>query len=54
MPFKSKKQARWMFAAEAKGKLPKGTAKRWAAETKSIKNLPLRKNGRKFTKNKKI
>jgi len=40
MPFKSKAQQRWMFAAEARGELPKGTADRWAKETKSIKSLP--------------
>ena len=40
MPFKSKRQQRWMFAAEERGELPRGTAKRWAHETKSIKSLP--------------
>jgi hypothetical protein len=40
MPFKSKSQQRWMFAAEARGELPGGTAKRWAHETKDIKGLP--------------
>lgn len=40
MPFKSKAQQRFMFAAEARGLLPKGMARRWAHETKSIKNLP--------------
>lgn len=40
MPFKSKSQQRWMFAAEADNKLPKGTAKRWAHHTKNIKDLP--------------
>ena len=29
-----------MFAAEARGDLPKGTAKEWAHKTKSIKSLP--------------
>jgi hypothetical protein len=43
MPFKSKAQMRWMFAAEARGELPKGTAKRWARHTKNIKKLPERK-----------
>ncbi len=42
MPFKSKAQQRWMFWAESKGKLPKGTAKRWAEETPNIKDLPER------------
>lgn len=34
MPFKSKKQARWMFANKP------GIAKEWAAATPSIKKLP--------------
>lgn len=40
MPFKSKKQQRWMFAAEARGELPPGTAQRWAEETPDLKDLP--------------
>lgn len=40
MPFKSKAQQRFMFAAESKGELPKGTAKRWAHHTPDIKALP--------------
>jgi hypothetical protein len=40
MPFQSKAQARWMFAAQSRGELPKGTANRWAAHTKNIKKLP--------------
>lgn len=36
MPFKSKAQARFMFAKHPK------IAKRWAAHTKSIKALPAR------------
>jgi hypothetical protein len=32
-----------MFAAEARGDVPKGTARRWAHETKSIKSLPEKK-----------
>jgi len=40
MPFKSKRQMRWMFAAEKRGELPKGTARRWAHETPDIVNLP--------------
>lgn len=40
MPFKSKAQQRFMFAAESRGEVPKGTAKRWARHTKSIKKLP--------------
>jgi hypothetical protein len=34
---------RWMFWAEKKGKVPKGTAKRWAKETPKTKELPERK-----------
>lgn len=40
MSFKSKAQMRWMFWAEKKGLLKKGTAKRWAEETPNIKRLP--------------
>lgn len=40
MPFKSKAQQKWMFAAEARGDVPKGTAKEWAHKTKNIKRLP--------------
>jgi hypothetical protein len=40
MPFKSKAQQRWMFSAENKGELPKGTAERWAEHTPDIKALP--------------
>ena len=29
------KQRRWSFAAERRGGLPRGTAKRWAEETKA-------------------
>lgn len=29
------RQRRWSFAAERRGELPKGTAKRWARETKA-------------------
>lgn len=31
---------RWMFAAEARGALPKGTARRWAAHTTDMNKLP--------------
>jgi hypothetical protein len=34
MPFKSKKQAKWMFANKP------GMAKEWASVTPSIKKLP--------------
>ena len=40
MPFKSKAQQRFMFAAEDKGDVPKGTAEEWAHETPNIKKLP--------------
>lgn len=40
MPFRSKAQMRWMFAAEERGELPEGTARRWAHETPNIKSLP--------------
>jgi hypothetical protein len=42
MPLKSKAQQRWMFAAEDRGELEPGTAKRWAKETPNIKDLPPR------------
>jgi len=40
MPFKSKAQQRFMFSAESRGEVPKGTAKEWADSTPSIKKLP--------------
>jgi len=40
MPFKSQRQARFMYAAEAKGDVEPGTAARWSKETKNIKDLP--------------
>ena len=43
MPFKSKAQQRYMFAAEKRGELKRGTAEKWAHETKDIKHLPERK-----------
>ena len=33
MPFKSKAQQRFMFAAEARGDIKKGTAEEWASKT---------------------
>jgi hypothetical protein len=42
MPLKSKAQQKWMFAAEARGELKKGTAARWAKHTPNIKRLPKR------------
>lgn len=43
MPYKSQAQRRFMYAAEARGEVPKGTADRWSKETKNIKSLPERK-----------
>jgi len=40
MPFTSRAQQKWMFAAEARGEVPKGTALRWAHHTPNIKKLP--------------
>lgn len=44
MPYASKAQMRYFFAAEKEGKLPEGTARRWAHETKErgtdLKTLP--------------
>jgi hypothetical protein len=40
MPFKSQAQRRFMFAAESRGEIPKGTAKKWARHTPNIKSLP--------------
>lgn len=40
MPFKSKAQRRWMYAAEARGEVPKGTAKTWEEHTPKDKPLP--------------
>jgi len=42
MPFKSKAQQRFMFAAAARGDLPKSMPKEWAAATPNIKKLPNR------------
>lgn len=53
MPFESKAQQRYMFAAEKRGDLKPGTAKRWAHETKDIKHLPERKRGRKHKRGRK-
>lgn len=40
MPFRSKRQQRFMFAAEARGELAPGTARRWAHHTRDLKHLP--------------
>lgn len=50
MPFKSKAQQRFMFAAEERGDVPEGTAKRWAHHTKNIKKLPEHKHKSKHEK----
>ena len=53
MPYASKRQARFMFAAENRGEVAKGTAERWAHHTPGgIKNLPekVKKHGKKVTK----
>lgn len=42
MAYASKAQQGLFFAKEARGELPKGTAKRWAEETPNIKKLPYR------------
>jgi len=42
MPFKSRAQQRYMFAAEERGEIKKGTAEKWAKETPNIKKLPAR------------
>ena len=39
MPYKSKAQMRKFFAMERRGEMKKGTARRWARETR-IKSLP--------------
>jgi hypothetical protein len=41
VPYKSDAQRRWMYWAEKHGKVPKGTAARWQAETPK-KDLPER------------
>lgn len=46
MPYKSKAQMRLMFAKESAGEVKKGTALRWAHETKNIKGLPEHKKKR--------
>lgn len=40
MPFKSKAQRRFFYAAESRGELPRGTARRWEKETPKGKKLP--------------
>ena len=52
MPYKSKAQQRLFFAKEARGELPRGTARRWAHETKNLKKLPQRKKHKKRARRK--
>ena len=47
MPFKSKAQQRYMFAAESRGDIEPGTAERWAKHTPDIKHLPERVKAKK-------
>ena len=47
MPYKSKAQQRFMYAAEAKGDVEPGTASQWSKETKDIKGLPERVKAKK-------
>lgn len=49
MPFKSKRQQRFMFAAEARGEVKPGTAHEWAEET-DFKKLPEKVRRRGHTK----
>ena len=44
MPLKSKSQMRYLFAAEKRGDVPKGTAEKFVKETpkKALKKLPER------------
>ena len=50
MPFKSKAQQRFMFAAESRGDVKPGTARKWAHETKNMKRLPEKVKKRKKTR----
>jgi hypothetical protein len=43
MPYRSKKQHKYFRWAESEGKLPEGTASRWAHETADMKSLPEKK-----------
>ena len=51
MPFKSKAQRRWMYSAEKRGELKKGTAEKWERHTKG-KTLPERVKNKKMIKKK--
>jgi hypothetical protein len=50
MPFKSKAQQRFLFAAEKRGEVKPGTSRKWAHETKSMKRLPEKAGKRKKTR----
>ena len=54
MPFKSQAQRKWMFAAEKRGEVKKGTAIKWAKHTPNIEALPekVKKGGYKTTRHK--
>jgi len=47
MPFKSEAQRRFMYAAEKRGDVKKGTAKRWQRHTPKGRKLPKRVKRRK-------
>lgn len=47
MPYKSQAQRRFMYAAESRGDVSKGTAERWSAETPNEKKLPERVKAKK-------
>ena len=47
MPYKSKSQQRFMYAAEERGDVEEGTASRWAKETRDLKGLPARVKAKK-------
>ena len=47
MPYKSKSQQRYMYAAEERGDVEEGTASRWSKETKDVKGLPERVKAKK-------
>jgi hypothetical protein len=52
MPYKSQAQRRWMFAAEKRGEVSKGTAEKWAKHTPKGKRLPEHVKEKKYTPNK--
>lgn len=51
MPYKSQAQRRFMYAAEDRGDVPKGTASRWSDETPNEKKLPERVKAKKAAYN---